>query len=220
MLEAAKEGTVFFDEIGELPLSMQKSLLRVLQENEYRPIGATQYKKCNARIIAATNRNLLNEVKEGRFREDLYYRLNVVNIHLPSLRKRVEDIPLLCEYFLLKEGGDYDIEPSAMEVLMKSDWPGNVRELENSLQRGIALSEDGLIKTKDIFSYIASDKEGESASELDNKEDVPIMKIDEYEKIAIKRALDLTGGNKKETAEMIGMASATLYRKIKEYEIE
>jgi DNA-binding NtrC family response regulator len=215
LIEASEDGTLFFDEIGELPLKMQTSLLRLLQEKEYRPIGANSYKKFNARIIAATNRNLMNEVKEGNFREDLYYRLNVVNITSPSLKERLEDIPALCDFLITKNtnGTEYKLTDEALKRLLNKEWNGNIRELENTLRRGIALSEDLVINSSDLFE----DTEETKVSASNN--DIPIMRIDDYEAIAIKKALELTNGNKKQAAEMLGLATATFYRKVRDYEV-
>ena len=215
LIEASEEGTLFFDEIGELPLKMQTSLLRLLQEKEYRPIGSNTYKKFNARIIAATNRNLLKEVQEGNFREDLYYRLNVVNITSPPLKERREDIPLLCEFLITKNanGNEYKITDKALKRLLNKEWNGNIRELENTLRRGIALSDDFVINSSDLFEDI------EEINVTTPNGEIPIMKIDDYEAIAIKKALELTNGNKKQAADMLGLATATFYRKIRDYEL-
>ena len=164
LLAEADGGTLFLDEIGELPLDMQVKLLRVLQEGEIKPVGANKTEQINVRILAATARNLDNEVQQGTFREDLFYRLNVLTIHIPPLRERPEDIPLLCRHFMKKFnktlGRDItSITPEAMERLLSHTWPGNVRELENVVQRGIVLAEDQSINLEQLPSYLGSSAE-------------------------------------------------------------
>ena len=135
LIEMADGGTAFFDEIGELPLDMQAKLLRVLQEKEFRPVGSTQTRRSNFRIIAATNRDLAREVERGNFRQDLYYRLNVLPIRIPPLRDRRDDIPLLLNHFLRRESLQQGLSPDSLEALLSYEWPGNVRELENSIHQ-------------------------------------------------------------------------------------
>lgn len=153
LFEVADGGTIFLDEIGELPMPLQVKLLRVLQENEIRPIGSSKTKKINVRVIAATSRNLEEEIKRGAFREDLFYRLNVITINLPPLRDRMEDIPLLCQYFVdqFNKRLNKDIKgisPAALSLLIKHSWPGNVRELENIIERAAVLSEKNYLAGK------------------------------------------------------------------------
>ncbi|HEY3456737.1 MAG TPA: sigma-54 dependent transcriptional regulator, partial [Bryobacteraceae bacterium] len=140
LLDAANGGTAFFDEIGELPLDLQVKLLRVLQEKEFRPVGGLAQRSSNFRVIAATNRDLLREVEEKRFRQDLYYRLNVMKLRLPPLRERREDIPALITHFLARYGNDHRVSDEVMNMLVAYDWPGNVRELEHSIQQMVAMN--------------------------------------------------------------------------------
>src|SRR5258706_4048985 len=154
LLEAANGGTAFFDEIGELALDLQAKLLRVLQEKEFRPVGSVATRHSDFRIIAATNRDLAAEVEKGTFRRDLYFRLNVVNIRLSTLRDRKEDIPTLINHFLGRVGGSYSITAEAMEIMLGYDWPGNVRELENCVQHMVAINSGPLLHTADLPSSL------------------------------------------------------------------
>src|SRR6476660_9830013 len=154
LIEMANGGTAFFDEIGELPLDLQAKLLRVLQEKEFRSVGSTVVRRSDFRIIAATNRDLAQEVEKGNFRRDLYFRLNVINIRLAPLRERKEDIPALINHFLARIGGNYNITAEAMEVLLSYDWPGNVRELENCVQHMAAINSGPLLHLGDLPATI------------------------------------------------------------------
>jgi len=156
LIEAANNGTAFFDEIGELPLDLQAKLLRVLQEKEFRPVGSLSTKHSDFRIIAATNRDLTKEVEKGTFRRDLYFRLNVINIRLSPLRERREDIPTLINHFLTKVGGSYSVTAEALEVMLSYDWPGNVRELENCIQHMVAINSGPLLHAADLPSNLQS----------------------------------------------------------------
>lgn len=162
LLEEAHLGTAFFDEIGELPLSLQVKLLRVLQEREFRPLGSTVSKYVECRILAATNRNLMEEVQRGRFRQDLFYRLNVITLRIPPLRERRQDIPLLTQFFLQRLDPQLQMSPEVEEVFLTYDWPGNVRELENSLHRMAAVSSSSRLRVVDLPSPLMNSLRGQS----------------------------------------------------------
>lgn len=215
LLQAADEGTILLDEIGELPMFLQAKLLRALQEKEIRPVGSTERIPINVRVIAATNRDLETGVRARTFRQDLYFRLNVVQIRLPALRERRVDIPLLVACFLHKFSGPLQpvraISDDAMRQLMAYDWPGNVRELENAIECAVALSADSVLTTDDLASvpYRACATHASESNEL-----VPLV---EMERRAIVHALQETGGNKLAAARRLGIGKTTLYRKLKEY---
>ena len=158
LFQSASGGTIFLDEIGELPLEMQAKLLRVLQEKEVRPVGSNQKVKVDVRVIAATNRELEIEYRKGTFRKDLYFRLNVVTVHVPTLRERRSDIPMLAQWFLERyaPGDSIQITHAAMKCLLQYDWPGNVRELENAIERAVALGDRRIIDVSDLPPGIAS----------------------------------------------------------------
>jgi transcriptional regulator with PAS, ATPase and Fis domain len=215
LLEAADEGTIFLDEIGELPTFLQAKLLRALQEKEIRPVGSTERIPINVRVIAATNRDLEAGVRAGTFRQDLYFRLNVVQIKLPALRERKIDIPLLVAYFLEKFSDPLRpvraIADDALRRLMAHDWPGNVRELENAIECAVALGSDTVLTVDDL----ASVPNGASAGSLsDSDELVPLA---EMERRAILNALRKTKGDRLAAARLLGIGKTTLYRKIKQY---
>jgi transcriptional regulator with PAS, ATPase and Fis domain len=214
LFQTANEGTIFLDEIGELPMFMQAKLLRALQEKEIRPVGSTVRIPINVRVIAATNRDLEAGVRAGTFRQDLYFRLNVVQINLPALRERKVDIPLLVGRFLKKFSDPLEpvreISDDALRRLMAYDWPGNVRELENAIESAVALGSDTVLTADDL----ASVPNGVSAGSLpDGNELVPLV---ETERRAILHALRETGGNKPAAARLLGIGTTTLYRKLKE----
>lgn len=213
-LELANQGTLFLDEIGDLPLQLQPKLLRVLQEKEFERLGGEESIKVDIRIIAATNRSLETLIKEGRFREDLYYRLNVITLHIPPLRERPEDIPPLVENFLHKFSLRYEkelkISPEAMEVFLKYHWPGNVRELENLMERLVILC-DRVITLKDLPVNMLND-----ASIQPNK--IPGGTFSEREEI--KRALEKTGFVKSRAAKLLGLTLRQLDYRIKKYQID
>jgi transcriptional regulator with PAS, ATPase and Fis domain len=215
LLETAKGGTLFLDEIGELHLEMQVKLLRAIQEQEVRPVGATALIRTDVRIIAATNRDLEKAVRTGAFRQDLYFRLNIVQINLSPLRNRREDIPQLIRLFLQKFG---DLQPSirgiseqATRRLMAYDWPGNVRELENAIAHGLALGSGSMIEVCDLPSSMQSDSLGEIA---DDKETLSLSVL---ERRAIYRALTKTNGDVLAAARILCMGKTTIYRKLKQY---
>src|SRR5579863_6162583 len=216
LLEAAQGGTLFLDEIGDMPVDLQAKLLRALQEREVKPVGSTERRHINIRIIAATNRDLETAIRAGAFRQDLFFRLNVVQIKLPPLRERKGDIPLLVSSFLEKfstEGGQaFKITEDAMARLISYDWPGNVRELENAIERAVALSSGPLLHVADLPSNLQHGV-GERAPQNDE-----LLPLDEMERRAILRALREAGGDKLAAARLLGIGKTTLYRKLKQYE--
>ncbi len=223
MFEEANGSTLFLDEIGELPVAMQVKLLRVLQENEIRPIGANVGKKIDVRILAATARDLEKEVQEKSFRQDLFYRLNVMPLRLPPLRERVEDIPLLCTHFINKYNRRFTthiqrVSKTAMTRLIHYDWPGNIRELENVIQRGVVLTENNTIDETHLPTSIGEKKKSPLDSTFDN-----IFSIKNAQKILeeemIRKALNETAGNKSKAAQLLEMSYPSLLNKIKEYSI-
>ncbi len=225
--EMADKGTIFLDEIGEMSLNTQKKLLRVLQEREFERVGSSSPIKVDTRVIAATNRNLATEVSEGRFREDLYYRLNVIAVELPSLRQRMEDIPMLTEHFLQKYRSDSPnnsprISEEAMERLMEYNWPGNVRELENTVHRAIILARESVITPQHILFTGAPGKqhgaEGDGAIADKVASGMSLKDIvAETERQAIEAALQQSDGNRSQAAKQLGIYRRLLYAKMKEY---
>ena len=218
LFQSAGKGTVFLDEIGELPPEMQSRLLRVLQERQIRPVGGTSYVPFEARLVAATNRDLASEVKQGRFREDLFHRLNVVAITMPPLRERKSDIPALVEFFLTKHAivgnGDHQVSADTMAQLRAHPWPGNIRELENSIERALNLAEGEELTIEDILG--TSNHAAEPVSDFGQDQ---IYSLSQLERQAIVRAVQASGGNRRVAADLVGIGEATLYRKLKEYGI-
>lgn len=217
--EVAGSGTIFLDEISEIPYELQAKLLRFLQEKEFQRVGGTKTIRSDARVIAATNRNLWNLVKEGKFREDLYYRLSVAKIEVPPLRERKSDIPLLVEYLIGKINHDLNlkvrgVEEGVMEILFHYNWPGNVRELENVLTRACLLARDGLITVEQLSSIIW--KEGEEKKETERSF---LRSLSEVEKDHIRRVLDYTGWHFGKACKILGISRPSLRKKIKEYGI-
>jgi DNA-binding NtrC family response regulator len=216
LLEAAGDGTLFLDEIGELPVDLQSKLLRALQEHEIKPVGSNERVGIRARIIAATNRDLESAIRTGAFRQDLYFRLNVVQIKLPPLRERKADIPLLVNTFLDKFSDPtrpiHTISEDAMRRITAYDWPGNIRELENAIERAVALGSGPILNVGDLPSnlqYSSTEKLGD-VDEL--------MPLETLERRAIFRALQETAGDKLAAARLLGIGKTTLYRKLKQYE--
>ena len=225
LFEQADRGTLFLDEIGEMPASLQVKLLRVLQEGEIRAVGSAITKKVDVRVISATSRNLGNEVEEGRFREDLFYRLNVFKINMPPLRDRAEDIPILVEHFLKKHGeklvrADVSVSSDAMKIFMSYRWPGNVRELENCIERGLVLCEGNEIDTSCLPDNLrGTSSTGSFAGMLSDC--LSIKKADEIvEKELIRKALEKTGGNRTHAARLLEISHRSLLYKLKEYGME
>ena len=218
LFEAAREGTLFLDEIGDLPVDLQAKLLRALQEHEVKPVGSNDRVGIRARVIAATNRDLEASIRTGGFRQDLYFRLNVVQIKLPALRDRRVDIPLLVNAFLEKFSDParpiHTISEEAMRRIMAYDWPGNIRELENAIERAVALGSGPILHVGDLPSnlqYTSTEKLPEG------DEMVPLEAL---ERRAIYRALRETAGDKLAAARLLGIGKTTLYRKLKQYESE
>jgi DNA-binding NtrC family response regulator len=217
--ELANGGTFFFDEIGNLSLDIQAKLLRVIQEKEIKPVGGEKTIKIDVRIIAATNQDLRKAISQKSFREDLYYRLNVVPIHLPPLRDRKEDIPLLVNHFLKRYNKKREVpvtrvEPGTTKLLMSYDWPGNVRELENGIERALIL-EDGDALLPRCFPWLV--EQGQMRIPTGNGK---IYGLEELEKEHIERVLGETKGHKGKTANLLGIDRKTLYQKIKKYGLD
>ncbi|MFP7175950.1 sigma 54-interacting transcriptional regulator [Priestia filamentosa] len=226
-IELAKGGTLFLDEIGEMPLEMQVKLLRVFQERRYYRVGGEKEIDINFRLIAATNRDLHELMKEGKFREDLYYRLNVVSLHIPPLRERKEDIIELTHYFLNDFSLSYqrpihEFPPEIIQEMLRYDWPGNIRELRNIVERLIVFATDGVIKREYLpfnTSNISFESTLKNASSVIIENDSTILPLQEemnqYEKKIIERALQILNGNKVECAKQLGITRATLYNRLK-----
>lgn len=219
LLVAAKGGTFFLDEIGEMSPATQVKLLRALQEREVIPVGATQAVPVDARIIAATNRDLEEEIRRGTFRNDLYYRLNVIALHLPPLRDRREDIPLLARFFLAREGAknpevqEPSLSEESLEILMKYDWPGNVRELENALERAVVVAGGPEIQPEHFPDRVVQ----APTPRLVDDPPPPNPALEVIERAYIEWVLRAEGGNKSRAAEVLGIDPSTLYRKLNRY---
>ncbi|VAX28292.1 Response regulator of zinc sigma-54-dependent two-component system [hydrothermal vent metagenome] len=212
-LEADK-GTLLLDEITEMPVTLQPKLLRALQERQVKPVGSNKYIPFDVRIISATNRNLREEVRAGRFREDLYYRLNIFRIELPPLRQRREDIPVLVQEFLNRyeqKEKKTRISSEVMRFLMDYPWPGNIRELENVIERSVYLSEDGVVRIKDLPDEMLATGSAEEGFRFTEEKS-----LDELQRQYIEHILERCGGNKKRAAEILGVNRKTIYRKLLE----
>ena len=220
IFEEASGGTVFLDEVSEMSPALQVKVLRTVEDQEVRRIGSNQVIKVDVRILAASNRNLASQVEEGKFRQDLYYRLRVIEIDLPPLRERLEDIPLLVEHFLKRFGGDrgkqFSISPYALSALMSYEWPGNVRELENALEAAVAMTRTGFIALENLPPKLFG-KSHEYNRSVDFYAELPSLA--DMEKRYLSHVLMVTGGNKVRTASILGISRKTLYRKIDEYKI-
>jgi transcriptional regulator with PAS, ATPase and Fis domain len=217
LFEEADGGTCFLDEVGDISLSMQAKLLRVLQEHEIKRVGGTETIKIDVRIVAATNKNLEELVAEKRFREDLFYRLNVVFIHLPSLRERADDVPLLADHFLRKYAAVNakpvsQISQEALEHLARHRWPGNVRELENVIERAVTLSHHSIILPEDLPRRLRVEPAEDATRSLPSH-----IPLSELEKLYLQKVLEETGGNKKKAAAILGIDRRTLYRMAARY---
>ncbi len=216
--ELADKGTLFLDEVGDMSLKIQANFLRVLEQREFRRVGGTNLIKVDVRVISATNQDLNKLIKNGKFREDLYYRLNVVSVNPPPLRKRKEDIPLLVEHFLKK----YSIEnkkdvkwihEDALKLLIQYDWPGNVRELENVIERAVVLTKEDFISSDELPPFVRTAEKEEFKMAADSQ-------LHEVEKEHILRVLKANDGNIKKSANILGIDRTTLYNKIKKYKIK
>jgi len=223
LIRSAHTGTVFFDEIGELSPAVQAKILRTIQEREVKPVGSSKRYLVDVRILAATNRDLEKEVGLGNFREDLFYRLNVVTLYIPPLRERQEDIPLLAGYFTKHLGTDVTpakaISREAIQCLESYDWPGNVRELENVIMRAIVLGKENDIIPADLPPHINTSSQTTSKSAARASDGPSDDSLDSYERAAILNALNKSDSNRKKAAHILGIGEATLYRKIKKYKI-
>jgi two-component system response regulator HydG len=215
--EFADQGTLFLDEIGDMPMSIQIKLLRVIEYGEVFRVGSNEPIKVNVRLVAATNKDLPTLIRDGRFREDLFFRLRVVTIELPPLRDRLEDMPLLISHFLKELSEQHgrnvrDVTPAAMEHLYDYAWPGNVRELRNAIESMVVLARKDVLDVEDIPAYITTPRErAESSSSVSG------VNLEEAEKENIKRALARSEGNREKAAKLLGIGERTLYRKIKRY---
>lgn len=219
LFAAARGGTFFLDEVGEMPASLQVKLLRVLQEREVIPVGATESIPVDVRIIAATNRDLEEEMRRGNFRSDLFYRLNVIALHLPPLRERRDDLLLLIEQFLQVLGQESGSEPKALsqeslDAVMVYEWPGNVRELENALEHAVVLCKATLIEPGFLPERITRRRKEPLVSERSYRN--PTLEV--IERAYIMWVLQAEGGNKTRAAEVLGIDPSTLYRKLARYE--
>jgi len=241
LFQAADGGSVFLDEVGELPLELQAKLLRVLQEKEVRPVGSNQRVKVDVRVIAATNRDLEAAYKNGTFRKDLYFRLNVVTVHVPALRERRSDIPMLVHWFLERyaPGSGLQVTSAAMKSLMGYEWPGNVRELENCIERAVALGNGRTMDLSDLPPSIAAGSaavtSGGVAPERSSVLDPDLAEamaatesprtqssttdLEDIERATIQRVFEQVKGDKALAGRMLGISRATLYRKLKRYNI-
>ena len=230
LLVAAGEGTVFLDEIGEMPLDLQARLLRALQEREVRPLGASHCVPVRARILAATNRDLRQMVESGRFRKDLYYRLNVVSLRLPALRERRDDVPLLTAHFLERIGREYgkrfELSDEALRTLNEYDWPGNVRELENAMERACSFASGTVVQLGDMPTQLQDFRMQQRRPAMPLREQMEaaaarpgVTSLAEMEKQAILDTIRRLDGDKLQAARLLGIGKTTLYRKLKEYGI-
>jgi len=222
--ELANGGTILLDEIGDMSILTQSKVLRILNDQEFQRVGGKEDIKVDVRIIAATNKDLLDDSNSGKFRDDLYYRLNVVSVNLPPLRERKEDIPLLTKYFIEKSAANFDknvknINKKAVNMLEIYDWPGNIRQLENACARAVILAEENTITTSDLPAYI-NDTSILGPSQLFDSNKGEILSLKEMEKRYIQFVLKKFEGNKTQCAKSLGIGRNTLYEKIKEYELE
>ncbi len=223
LFQEASGGTIFLDEIGELPLQLQVKLLRVLQESEVRRVGDTQNTKIDVRVIAASLRDLREEVEAGRFREDLFYRLNVINIEMPALRQRPDDIPLLIDHFIgvqnARQGTHVkSVTPEALDLMTRYGWPGNVRELQNCIERGVVLTTDDRIGVELLPDRIR--EANDELKQLFESDELSIKKMSAaLERILIRRALEETKGNRTNAAKLLEISHRALLYKIKDYDL-
>jgi len=211
--EMADGGTLFLDEIGNLSLKLQARLLRVLQTGEFQRVGSSRTQRSDVRLVAATNVDIRQEIAEGRFREDLLYRINTVELHLPPLRERREDIPLLAHHFLARQAKQYrkdlgGFSADAMQALLDYDWPGNIRELEHTVERAVLLAHDDTVRTEDLNLRSRAADDGGSLEE---------MPLEEVERVLIQKALKRYGGNVSHAAEALGLSRSALYRRLQRY---
>jgi transcriptional regulator with PAS, ATPase and Fis domain len=219
LFEKAKGGTIFLDEIGEIPQHLQVKLLRALEAKDILPIGTTTPRHIDVRVLAATNRDLTQEVAAGRFREDLFYRLNVMEIHIPPLKDRPEDIPLLIDYFIKRHNPELKrnfqgIDADAVQLLMSLPWKGNVRELDNVIEHTMILAEGERITLRDLPAAVVASSAGHAAFTFNLRD-----ALSQFEKQHITRVLEQTNQDRKEAAKLLDISLSSLYRKIEELEI-
>ena len=221
LFQTANGGTIFLDEIGELPLEMQAKLLRVLQEKEVRPVGSNEKVNVEVRVIAATNRDLESSYRTGTFRKDLYFRLNVVTVHIPPLRERRSDIPMLVHHFLDRyaPGANLQVTPAAMKSLLHYEWPGNVRELENCVARAVTLGDRNIIDVGDLPPAIRAEQTSATTMTTPDAASLSTTALAEMERMTILRVFEQAHGDKALAGKMLGISRATLYRKLKRYNI-
>ena len=220
LLEAAEGGSLLLDEIGEMPASVQTKLLRVLQEREFRPIGGDRLVRVDFRLICATNANLVAALREGRLREDLYFRINTIALRVPPLRERSEDVAALCDHFLAKFSQQYQkpvnaVSPEARRLLIRNRWPGNVRELENAIERAVLVCKGTAIEVSDLPESLH-----DHDTRFEEMAIPPNRTLAEIEKIAIVQTLRRTNWNKQEAAQILGLYRPTLYSKIRKHQIQ
>jgi DNA-binding NtrC family response regulator len=219
LFQVAEGGTFFLDEVGDMPIATQVKLLRALQEREIIPVGGTQPIKIDCRLVAATNSDLEKEVAAGRFRADLFYRLNVIPIRLPALRQRRDDIPILVDHVLKRHAQAHPaktVNQDALDLLMRYDWPGNVRELENVMERALILDESGVIGPDDLPEKIRFGHSQRGSLVIDT----PTLTLDELEREYIFKVLNHTRWQKKRASEILGINASTLYRKLLGYGLD
>jgi two-component system response regulator HydG len=223
MFEAAVGGTLFLDEIGELPLPMQPKLLRVVEYGEVQRVGGSGSKRVDVRVIAATNRQLTGEIAAGRFRQDLYYRLNIVEFKLPPLREHREDIPYLTAAFVKEFSARFDktlvgVSPGAERLLHNAPWPGNVRELRNVIERGCMSSEGRMLSDRDVLSALGGEPRVAADSAVSQPADAAsaavVAPAVEYRREQIEQALQQVGGNRSAAARLLGLSRRALYRRL------
>ncbi len=225
LFEEAHGGTILLDEIGELPLHLQVKILRVLQENEMRSVGDNKNISIDIRIIAATLRDLEDDIIEGKFREDLFYRLNVISIKIPALRQRKEDLPLLIDYFIKKHSDKlgikvHSISKEALAILLEHNWPGNIRELENCIERAIILTESDEINAQSLPKSVRLINSETDLFSISQEENLSIKShTQKLEEVLIKRALEKTAGNRTHAAKLLEISHRTLLYKLKEYKL-
>jgi DNA-binding NtrC family response regulator len=224
-LERANGGTIFLDEISEMSKSLQAALLRTLQSGEYSPVGSSETRFCDVRVIAAANRDLVEMVEAGEFRRDLYYRLNIIRLDVPALRERKSDIPLLCDHFLLTLGAKYgnpglSLSRRALDVLLAYDYPGNVRELENALRRAVILCGERVIEPEHLPADLTSDEaRNELIDELGDFQAAKANAVEKFERAYITAVLQRTGGIISRASEYSGLSERNFHEKLKKYEI-
>lgn len=221
LIESANSGTLLLDEIGDMPMSLQPKLLRVLEEQKIRRLGANQERDVKVRVLAATHQSLPELVKQGKFRQDLFYRLDVMTLSIPPLRERLEDIPELTQHFLTRYSKEYDkriegIHTEAQAILMSHEWPGNVRELSNVLERAVVLNQTGQIGRQDLPASLLKERSAAASAETaDSQITIPLgMSLKEIEDLMIKKALQATKGDRAQAARLLGVNERTIYRKI------